>query len=231
MNELLFVSLILLAFAAVLFASRWGHHGLVAAAIFFTLTANVYFVKITEVFGLVASIAAPLYAGIFVATKVVAERFGPREAYRTALLGYLGLVVMVLAGFIVTSAKPAVDIETSQALDRVFRFVPRIVLGAFAAYALSQPLNVMLFSLIGKLTHGKHLWLRNVVSTTIAQGIDTVVFVGIGFYGRMDSIWEFVLVYWLLKVLIAALDTPVVYYALKIIEAKEGRPVPPGEEV
>lgn len=221
MNELLFFALILLAYISVLVASFWGRSGLVAAAIFFTLTANVYFVKITSIFGLTASIAAPLYAGIFIATKVIAEKYGAREAFRTALLGYFGLLVMVIAGFLVTSASPAADRATSDALDRVFRFIPRIVAGALAAYAISQPLNVALFTYIGRWTKGRHLWFRNVVSTSIAQGIDTVLFVSIGFWGRMEQLWQFVLVYWVLKVLIATFDTPVVYLSRHIIERRK----------
>ena len=60
-----------------------------------------------------------------------------------------------------------------------------------------------------------------ILATTIAQGVDTVVFVMIGFWGRMEGIGQFILVYWALKVTISVFDTPIVYLARRMTPFEE----------
>jgi uncharacterized integral membrane protein (TIGR00697 family) len=221
MNEFLFFALMLFSFAITLAAARFGREGLIAASVTFTIISSVYFVKIASVFGFVASIGAPIYAGIFLTSKVLADQYGEQAAYRAVKLGYLSLIALVGAGFFVIAARPAADLETASAMDRLFRTLPRIVAGAMIAYPISQSLNVFIFRTIEKLSEGKHLWLRNIAATAVAQGVDTVVFVFIGFWGRMEGIGQFILVYWMLKVTISVFDTPIVYLARRMTPFEE----------
>jgi uncharacterized integral membrane protein (TIGR00697 family) len=69
------------------------------------------------------------------------------------------------------------------------------------------------FPLLEKKTGGKYLWLRNNASTIASQFIATVIFYVIGFYG-IFPILRLIIFTYLIKILIAILDTPVVYLAV-----------------
>ena len=74
----------------------------------------------------------------------------------------------------------------------------------------SQYLSSGLFSKLRNATNGRFLWLRNNLSTAISQLIDSVIFIAIAFYGVMP-LFELILGQWVIKLVIAALDTPLVY--------------------
>jgi hypothetical protein len=61
------------------------------------------------------------------------------------------------------------------------------------------------------LTGGRHKWLRNNLSTMTSQLIDTVIFVGIAFWGVVPNLGEMILAQYVLKLLIALVDTPLFY--------------------
>jgi len=97
-----------------------------------------------------------------------------------------------------------------------------IVVASLAAYLVSQNWDVLVFHKLRDLTGGAHLWARNIGSTATSQAIDTVIFVGIGFYLMPtyasigpdlpdDVILSLVVGQYLLKLLIAVVDTPFVY--------------------
>jgi hypothetical protein len=101
-----------------------------------------------------------------------------------------------------------------------------IVAGSLVAYVVSQNWDVVVFHAIRDRTDGKYLWLRNVASTATSQAIDTVLFVGIAFFvaptllGTGQPLPRQVLValvvgQYLLKLLIALVDTPFVYAVVR----------------
>ena len=111
-------------------------------------------------------------------------------------------------------------------LNTLFSLAPRILFGSMLAYIISQSFDVWAFNKIRKLTHGKFLWLRNNGSTLISQFIDTMIFTAVGltafswlpFEGVIstDLFWSVALATYIIKVLVAALDTPFLYLSYKI---------------
>ena len=72
-------------------------------------------------------------------------------------------------------ASPHRDLTT--AYQQMFALTPRMVLASIVAYSVSQLLEVRLFFFFRRLTAKRHLWLRTSVSTYIAQGVDTAIFI------------------------------------------------------
>ena len=89
------------------------------------------------------------------------------------------------------------------------------------AYLCAQLTDNYMYHFWKRLTDGKHLWLRNNGSTWISQLVDTAVVNSILFYGGFGmEFWTGVgimfTIYWH-KLLIAALDTPVIYAGVWLI--------------
>ncbi|HDQ13351.1 MAG TPA: VUT family protein, partial [Sediminispirochaeta sp.] len=72
----------------------------------------------------------------------------------------------------------------------------------------------------------KHLWLRNNLSTMVSQLIDSLCFTLVAFYGVFQTsvLLEIVLSTYILKWLVAALDTPFVYLARMLHRSMEEKP-------
>ena len=88
-----------------------------------------------------------------------------------------------------------------------------ITLASLAAYALSQAHDVWAFHFWRRKTGGRMLWLRNNASTLVSQFIDTLVFCSIAFIGvfEVGEVAQIFLSTYLVKALVALLDTPFIY--------------------
>ena len=87
------------------------------------------------------------------------------------------------------------------------------------AYLISQNFDVFAFHFWREKTDGRHLWFRNNASTMMSQGIDTALFITIAFAGTVPGnvLATMLIGQYLVKVCLAALDTPVVYALIAAI--------------
>ena len=109
--------------------------------------------------------------------------------------------------------------EAQEAYDRILGGVPRVVLGSMVGYLVSQNHDVYAFDFWRRKTDGRHLWFRNNASTVVSQAIDTSLFITIAFWGVVpnDVFVSIFLGQYLVKVIIALVDTPVVYGVVMLI--------------
>jgi len=153
------------------------------------------------------------HAFTFPCTDAVAEVWG---AKRARLMVYLGVTVYLIATcliFIATLLPPAAGWPHNEAYVSLFSAAPRIVLGSIIATVFAQLWDIYIFEWIKARTGSRYLWLRNNVSTWGSQFFDTIIFYTIGFYGIIPTeiLPKLVIGSYLLKLLVAVIDTPVVY--------------------
>ena len=112
----------------------------------------------------------------------------------------------------------------NRSLIEIFGFMPRIAMASIFTYAVAQKIDVVLYHKVWEKTNkifkdtNKGLWLRNNISTLTSQFIDTTIFTLIAFAGTV-SFKELVLLIfttYVLKAVVAVLDTPVLYIAKKM---------------
>ena len=109
-------------------------------------------------------------------------------------------------------------------LAEVFGQVPRIFLASILAFWAGEMANAFVLARMKLLTSGRMLWTRTIGSTLVGQGVDSLIFYPLAFWG----IWEPALVFsvmatnYALKVLWEALLTPVTYRVVAWFKAVEG---------
>ena len=222
-QEMLWVTTIAvdLTFAIILFRF-FGRQGLYATIIISLLLANLQGPKLTEIFGLQTSMGVILYSSIYFATDLLSERYGKLEATRAVMIGFTVSVIIIVMISISLIYLPAKDPETAslalsmhEATATLFNFTPRFVLGSLLAYLLSQRFDVWIFHVIKEKTNGRHLWLRNNISTILSQGIDTMIYGVVVWWGvvEFNTAMQLALAKYFFKILIALLDTPFIYLA------------------
>ncbi len=217
MNELLFLGTAFLAMVSILLCARLGREWLYAAVPLLLVLASFTAANVCLVFGFPTSLGICLYAAIFLATDILSECYGRKEGFRAVAIGFLTQAFMVLFGLMVVSIQPMQNNALSQALETIFSYVPRIAAGSFVAYLISQTFDVWFFHKMKDAMSGRHLWARNTVSTIVSQGIDSVIFLSIAFYGVLPNFWGVVLTTWVIKVSLAVIDTPFIYLARRFL--------------
>ena len=101
---------------------------------------------------------------------------------------------------------------------------PRVAIASFAGYLFGEFSNSIVLSKMKVATKGKNLWMRTILSTVIGEGLDSVIFIMISFWGTMDNsvVLQMILFQYLFKVGYEALFTPVTYLVVKAIKKAEG---------
>jgi uncharacterized integral membrane protein (TIGR00697 family) len=106
----------------------------------------------------------------------------------------------------------------SEHINAIFSFLPRIAFASLIAYILSQSHDVWFFDKLKKKHKKRYLWFRNNISTITSQFVDNIIFTLVAFVGVFT--WSIILQIFLssmiMKIMVAACDTPFVYLARKI---------------
>ena len=159
----------------------------------------------------------------YLATDVISEVWGRSYALMTVYAGLLMRFVMFVLIWYALNGEdvfPFIGVadswtpERDAAFESVFNASMRINFAGIVAFALSALSDVFIFHHLKVREQGKNrLWVRNNISTMVSQIFNSVVFVTVAFGGTMPwaAVGSIVLGQILVKVLVAALDTPVVY--------------------
>lgn len=184
--------------------------------------ANIFASQVIYIFGIPSTLALPLYAAIFLSTDIISEHWGKKKALKVIWMGFAAQILLLIISQLILLANVSnMSIQLNEALKIVFGFTPRIVFGSLIAYVISQNWDVWLFYKLKKKTHNKQIWLRNNASTISSQLIDSSIFITIAFYGIVPNILIFIISAWLLKILVALLDTPFIYLSYKMLGKKK----------
>jgi uncharacterized integral membrane protein (TIGR00697 family) len=213
-NELLWFLFLIVDFSMALIAIYFfGRKALFVIIAVDIVVCNIQVLKTIEIFGMVATLGNILYGSIFLATDLLGEAFGKKEAQRGVWLGFFALLFMTISMQFALLFKPDQSDFIHQSLKNIFGLVPRVAFASLIAYLTSQFHDVWAFHFWRDKTRGKHLWLRNNASTWISQAIDSVVFVLIAFYGVFETtiLISILLTTYFIKVIVAFMDTPVIY--------------------
>lgn len=183
--------------------------------------ASVLASKIITIMGLFVPAGVLAYSITFICTDVVSEIWGRERANTTILGGFVALVTVLLLvqSSLVWPKAPFWDNDI--AFRSVLGATSRIIVASFIAYLVSQYHDVWAFHFWKRITNDRHLWLRNNLSTAVSQFLDSFIFITIAFYGVMP-IGSLIVGQWIVKMAIAALDTPLVYFIVYLIRRKCG---------
>lgn len=182
--------------------------------------ANLLGSKVAQVGTLAVSVGIFAYPLTFLMTDVIAEVWGKKKSKQVMYAALVAQIFILGLTFIAIALPPAGRYTLNNEYTAVFQGSIRMIVASLIAFLLAQTHDIWAFEFWKKKTKGKMLWLRNNLSTMVSQGIDTIVFMFIAFYGINDKftaafIMQLVFTYWLFKVVIAAIDTPFVYALVK----------------
>lgn len=174
----------------------------------------------------------PFGAGIlffplgYVLGDILTEVYGYARARRCIWAGFGGMLFMALMSWVVVALPPASDWGGQANYEAVFGQVPRIVFASMTAFWLGEFANSLVLAKMKVWTQGRHLWTRTIGSTIVGQGVDSLIFYPLAFYGAPDwpveAMLAVMLSQFLLKVGWEVLLTPVTYAVVGWLKRREG---------
>ncbi len=218
-NSALWFGFLILNLIVVVVVYRYfGKAGLYMVIVASVITANIQVLKTVRLFGLVSTLGNVIYGCVFLATDILSEVYGKKSAQRGVWLGFAGMVLVTVWMQISLIFIPDASDFAQRSLETIFGIMPRIMAGSILAYLLSQHHDVLAFYYWKNKTKGRFLWLRNNASTMVSQIIDTVTFSLVALWGvfEIDIWWQILLTTYLMKWIVAVVDTPLIYLAKRL---------------
>ena len=213
-----------------LFITSLVASNLIFAKIFYWYPFDINFmgVKLFEL-----SVGILPYPLTFLITDLISEIYGQKKADQVVITGIFASVFSVLLIFI-SSQVPAIEGSPidDTTFNNVFLNAPLAVLASMLTYLFAQFIDIRVYHFWKRLTKGKHLWLRNNFSTFTSQFVDTFTIVSLLIVFEIlpqDKFLVLIVSGFLFKVMVAILDTPLLYICVWFFRKKFNLKV--GEEI
>lgn len=196
---------------------------LVAIFVAVLLISNISSTKILTLWKFTFDGGTILFPLSYIFGDILTEVYGFRKSRRVIWLGFFSALLMSVVLYIVQVLPPASDWPHQDAFEKLLGLVPRIVAASLIAYFAGEFSNSITLSLLKIRTKGRFLWIRTIFSTIIGEGIDTLVFCMIAFYGTMPGnvLWAIIISNYIFKCSVEILLTPVTYKVVHFLKKVE----------
>ncbi len=165
----------------------------------------------------------------YIIGDVLTEVYGYARARRVIWTGFAALAFMAFMAAVVVALPPAAGWPGQPAYEFVFGNSWRIVAASMIAFWVGEFANSFVLARLKVMTGGKHLWMRTIGSTVVGQGLDSLIFYPLAFYGLTgwppEQLMQVVLSQWAIKTAWEAALTPVTYVVVGALKRREGAEV------
>ncbi len=181
--------------------------------------------KITTLFGVRVSVGIFFVPLLFLITDIIGEVHGRKRAQFFVKVSS-GILIFMFVMILLCIKLPANPTWGNQAqYELIFGSSLRMTFASIVSFMISQFYDVFAFDFFKAKTKGRHLWLRNNLSTMTSQFIDTTIFMFLAFYHISPKfttgfIFSLIIPYWIFKVAFALLDTPLCYIGVRWLKGE-----------
>jgi uncharacterized integral membrane protein (TIGR00697 family) len=196
---------------------------LVALFVAVLLISNVASTKILSIWKFTFDGGTILFPLSYIFGDILTEVYGFRRSRRVIWLGFIAALMMSLTFYVVQLLPPAAGWQYQDDFSHILGFVPRIVLASLVAYFAGEFTNSFTLSRLKIVTRGRFLWIRTITSTLIGEGLDTLLFCMIAFYGTLPLpvLISVILSNYIFKCSVEILFTPFTYIIVNFLKKKE----------
>ena len=172
----------------------------------FTFGAGVLFFPLSYVFG-----------------DILTEVYGYARARRVIWAGFAAMAFAAMMASVVVALPPAPGWGDQAAYQTIFGQTPRIVLASMLAYFCGEFVNSYVLAKMKVADNGKRMGWRFVASTVIGEGVDSLLFYPLAFYGIWGNelLLKIMAAQWGLKVLVEILFLPLTIWLVRALKRAE----------
>ena len=141
----LVLSLVISFGSTVLFLKLFGKSGLFACMGICAVFANVEVLILVHAFGMDQTLGNTLFASSFLATDILSELYGKKEANKGVLVGIITTILFILLSTMWINYVPAEGDWAMPFVKQLFANTPRVLIASLVAYAVSEAFDVWLY--------------------------------------------------------------------------------------
>jgi queuosine precursor transporter len=159
---------------------------------------------------------------------VLTEVYGYARARRAIWAGFAAMLFASGMSWFILNVPASPDepfnVLYQPALETAFGTTFRIVCASILAYWVGDFVNSYLLAKMKLWTQGRHLWMRTIGSTIGGQGVDSLIFYPLAFYGLWtgEALVAVVIFNFVFKVMVEVVFTPVTYFVVNRLKRAEG---------
>lgn len=201
-----YFDLVMATFVTVLLCSNLIGVPKVAALFGYTFGAGILFFPISYVFG-----------------DILTEVYGYARSRKVIWTGFAALLFASFMTWIILALPPAPGWKDQAAFEKAFGQTPRIALASFTAYWCGEFTNSYIMAKMKVQMAGRHLWMRTIGSTIAGEGVDSLIFYPLAFWGvwAPDLIVKVMIANYLIKTAWEAVLTPFTYKVVHFLKRAE----------
>jgi uncharacterized integral membrane protein (TIGR00697 family) len=168
----------------------------------------------------------------YIFDDVLTEVYGYAKARKVIWAGFISMIFATFMAWVVIHLPPHAtgNVEADQfqhdlqfSLSKVFGNTWRIVVASMVAFWAGDFANSYVLAKMKILTSGRWLWTRTIGSTIVGEGLDSLIFYPIAFYGlwTTEDLVRSVLFNWCFKTVMEVVMTPVTYAVVGFLKRAE----------
>ena len=215
-----------------IFLKLFGEIGMYIYTSIAIIVANIQVLKIVEFpfFDNPIALGTILFSSTYLTTDILTEYYGVKFARKNILIGFSSFLLLTILMLFTMGFTPLTELRagedfswalaTQDNLLSIFTPFPIFFVFCMIAYLISQYFDVWIYAKISNITNKKFLWLRNNISTMLSGLLDNTIFSLFAWIifnpNPLDFntvLFTFILGTYVLRLIIAILDTPFIYLA------------------
>lgn len=161
----------------------------------------------------------------YVFGDILTEVYGYARSRRVIWAGFCGLAFAAVMAWVVVSLPPAPFWTNQGAYETAFGMAWRIALASLFAFLCGEFVNSYTLAKMKIATGGRWLWTRTIGSTIVGEGVDSLLFYPLAFYGSGlipdEKLPAIMLAQFLFKVGVEVVFTPVTYKLVAALKRAE----------
>jgi uncharacterized integral membrane protein (TIGR00697 family) len=179
--------------------------------------------KVAQLGGVQFGAATLFFPISYIFGDILTEVYGYARARRVVWMGFAMMVFASAMAAIVVALPAAPQWPHQAAYETVFGSTWRVALASLAGFWAGEFCNAYVLARLKVKTGGRHLWLRLIGSTLIGEGVDTLIFFPVAFYGLLPDglLASIMLTNYLLKCGWEILATPLTYAVVRVLKRAE----------
>jgi len=184
--------------------------------------------KICVVFGLAFGAGNIFFPISYIFGDVITEVYGYAMNRKVIWAGFAALVFAAIVSKVILELPPdpgePFNEQLQPALQTVFGTTWRVIAASMLAFWAGDFANAYVMARMKVATSGRWLWTRTIGSTIVGQGVDSLLFYPLAFFGiwSTDQLVQVVAFNFCFKVGIEVVGTPVTYAVVRFLKQKEG---------
>lgn len=199
------------------------------------IVANITAAKVAYFHGVSVPAGFVAIGVSFLFTDLMSELYG-KEYARNVVNATVGGLILAWGLIYVSILMPVAPYyEAHDAFVTTMGGSSTIITAGIITTLVSQNIDVHVFHKLRAYTRGRHKWLRNLGSTGVSQFVDTALFIALGFVilphffsgsaVALSAAVSMVIGQYVVKLVVALLDTPLFYAISSVLEEDETYPL------